>query len=108
MLTKDQSKQPETLVVIVDDPFYGGRKNGKKVIFKKGQTVTLPYHDAKAAVSANQAHFTGEPNAEVVGEFPNDNWTNPQIIEYAEKNNIELGDAGTKAEYLTIISEASQ
>lgn len=55
MLTADQKDKPKTIVLIVDDSFYG-KKDGKKVIFKRGDTVTLPHFEGMAAVSANQAH----------------------------------------------------
>ena len=51
-------------------------------------------HDADASSGADAPSGDGGPDK---------SWTNPQLIEFAKANDIDLGDAKKKADYLSSI-----
>lgn len=62
MLTVNQEKDKKSREIKILRPFYSGKRdeNGKPIIYKVKQVVTLPVSEAAAAVSAEKAVYVEE------------------------------------------------
>lgn len=77
---------------------------------KSGQTVIVPdgavdYYTSKGWVVAGAA--AAEPVTDFEGA-PSKDWKNDQIVAYAQREGIDLGDATKKNDMLAVIAAAAE